>query len=189
MEKIKGILVGVFFLLFLIFVIATIISIPRYPAFKKEVNSFDSLKKSLSGEDTPIFPDLSTLNLTEQTYSLVLDGRFLYSKPIGYLISGECCYPETRICFSVNVKCEKRQNSNFREDMVYRGVKITVSERKSEIARGLGLFFWIDGFKYEVEAGYITGELTSEEQAEINGQIYNKLVAVVQQMIDTYVEH
>ena len=63
---------------------ALITSIPVYPAFQKQVDSYAELQQCLKDIPEVVLPDPSMLELTDQVYVLKLDDRNIFSKPNGY---------------------------------------------------------------------------------------------------------
>lgn len=57
-----------------------------YPAFQKSVGSIDTLRQALRS-DAILYPAVEDL-LQEPNYTLSLDGRTVFAKPVGYVIDG-----------------------------------------------------------------------------------------------------
>lgn len=66
--RIRGVILGIVLALFL-WLIYTIITIaPVYPAFQKQVETYEELRKALEAVPEVCFPDSSMLELTDTSY-------------------------------------------------------------------------------------------------------------------------
>ena len=68
-----------------------------YPAFQKSVGSIDTLRQALRS-DAILYPAVEDL-LQEPNYTLSLDGRTVFAKPVGYVIDGTEPYADTEIYY------------------------------------------------------------------------------------------
>ena len=84
---------------------ALITSIPVYPAFQKQVDSYAELQQCLKDIPEVVLPDPSMLELTDQVYVLKLDDRNIFSKPNGYEYCGTMLYKGTEVIYDLN--CDK----------------------------------------------------------------------------------
>ena len=65
-----------------------------YPAFQKSVGSIDTLRQALRS-DAILYPAVEDF-LQEPNYTLSLDGRTVFAKPVGYVIDGTEPYATRR---------------------------------------------------------------------------------------------
>ncbi len=181
--KNKRILLLSTLILFLLLALSiTILTIPIYPDFHKEVKSYEDLRIGLSSGNSPILPETSIFDLKDEGYSLIFDGRTLVSKPVGFLITGT--HPQSNITVHINISSEITQSNALHGDTVYRGVQISTNESTSESIKNLWMKFSMDEFDYSAHAYYDLSGLSIEEQSVINNEITGHLTMMLHQLID-----
>lgn len=171
--------------LFLVLLLSiTILTFPIYPDFQKEVKSYEDLKIGLSNESSPILPETLILDLINEKYIFMLDGRTLVAKPVGFLITG--IYPQSNTTVHINISSEITQSSSLHEDTIYRGVKILSNENISESTKNLWMNFSMNKFVYTAHAYYDVSGLSIEEKYVVSNEINEQLTRILHQLIDTY---
>ena len=181
--KNKRILLLSILILFLLLALSiTILTIPIYPDFHKEVKSYEDLKVGLSSGISPLLPETSIFDFKDEGYSLILDERTLESKPVGFLVTGT--NPQLNTTVHINISSEITQSNALHGDIVYRGVQISTNESTSESIKNLWMKFSMNKFDYTAHAYYDVSKLSIEEQSVINNEITGHLTMMLHQLID-----
>jgi hypothetical protein len=182
--KIKRVLLFSALILFLLLALSiTILTIPIYPDFHKEVKSYEDLKVGLSSGSSPLLPETSIFDLEDEVYSLILDGRTLVSKPVGFLITGT--HPQSNTTVHINISSEITQSNALHGDTIYQGVHISTNENTSESIKNLWMKFSMNKFEYTAHAYYDVSGLSIDEQSVINNEITGQLTLILHELIDT----
>ena len=90
-----------------------------YPAFQKSVGSIDTLRQALRS-DAILYPAVEDL-LQEPNYTLSLDGRTVFAKPVGYVIDGTEPYADTEIYYLFTGSTTPHSSQTTVEEIAYRG--------------------------------------------------------------------
>ena len=93
-----------------------------YPAFQKSVGSIDTLRQALRS-DAILYPAVEDL-LQEPNYTLSLDGRTVFAKPVGYVIDGTEPYADTEIYYLFTGSTTPHSSQTTVEEIAYRDVPI-----------------------------------------------------------------
>lgn len=125
-----------------------------YPAFQKSVGSIDTLRQALRS-DAILYPAVENL-LQEPNYTLSLDGRTVFAKPVGYVIDGTEPYAETEIYYLFTGSTTPHSSQTTVEEIAYRDVPIRRWDHGSLNDSGalyrVNLTFSQDGYFYTLSA-------------------------------------
>ncbi|MGI6157734.1 MAG: hypothetical protein ACOYH4_04605 [Saccharofermentanales bacterium] len=119
---------GIMFLVVVV-IVAVLMTYPFYPAFVKEVKSYDRLVRELQ-PTRMIVPDLEAAEIEGETFRVLLDRRDLQAKPIGYFVEGHAVASDAAEPIDVTLRVgpseEAPDVSGTPEAYAYRGVPIRI---------------------------------------------------------------
>ena len=127
-----------------------------YPAFQKSVGSIDTLRQALRS-DAILYPAVEDL-LQEPNYTLSLDGRTVFAKPVGYVIDGTEPYADTEIYYLFTGSTTPHSSQTTVEEIAYRDVAIRRWDHGNLNDSGalyrVNLTFSQDGYFYTLSASF-----------------------------------
>ena len=187
--RIKWVVLGVVVVLFLWLVYALVTTLPFYPAFRKNVGSYEKLQRAL--ED---YPDMYTANqlelpfTTNEEYYLILDGRTIYAHPNGYAFGGSLLSNGVEVNYGM--QCDKGEIDLSAADTSYLGVPLLYELHKSAdgVSNMASFQFSLGDYYYSFGAYYDFINMTEEEIASLNKEIKAQLLELTQQVIDCYLD-
>lgn len=171
-------------------------NVPIYPAFQKNVNTFDKVEAELN--ENVVFPKIDEEIGTETSYKIILDGRTIEAKPIGYVIESVKTNNEAEERFSyVGKEGKSEEQKSYKHE--YRSVNIGVAYGKDAVMPTrsccVTIQFSYCGMTYELKGLYTRNmeiERTNDKQAEENQakieQMQDYLLKQCYEMIDEALE-
>ncbi len=163
------------------------INYPFYPAFKKEVNSFDNLQKILRNTPGVFLPDVSSEEFDDWKYALKLDDRNILSKPTGYESHGSLIYSSVEVRYGID--CEKSSILHSERNMVYRDIEMyyyLVEPTEDNHKMDLNIEFNIEDCDYCIYAIYNADLLSESGIDSLNREIKLQMLQFAQDIIDGY---
>ena len=151
---------------------ALITSIPVYPAFQKQVDSYAELQQCLKDIPEAVLPDPSMLELTDQVYVLKLDDRNIFSKPNGYEYCGTMLYEGTEVIYDLN--CDKAVKLHSSSGVVYRDIQLdyfTWEPAEGSSCKKSRMEFFIRDQHYSLYASYTQSGLSESEIELLDNKI------------------
>lgn len=171
----------------------TVTTVPVYPAFQKDVETFGNLKEKLG--ETVLYPKLDEDVGVQTRYALSLDGRTLLAKPKGYVIEQANISETDEVWLFYLGRSGENEAQGSHETVEYRGVTIglTYGNALDDPLRAcsVGLEFSCSGMTYELVGQYTRHvktdaakiQLAEENQAMIE-KMQDELFRQCQEMID-----
>ena len=167
-------------------------TVPVYPAFQKTVDSTDALRRALRSKAF-LYPAAGEV-LSDTSYRLSLDGRTVFSKPVGYLIDGTEPDANAGICYVFSGSTKSLPASAPKEQHEYRGVPIGIwtygDLADCTKTYQIGLSFSSDGIFYVLRAA-VSGTVpdsdapsSSEQRAGLAAHAEDTLLSLCHQMLD-----
>lgn len=177
-------------LITLLWLVATLItSIPVYPAFQKQVDSYGELQQCLEDIPEVILPDTSILEFQDETYVLRLDDRNLLSKPNGYEYCGTMLYDGVEVSYDLN--CDKATKLHSSTGTVYRDIQLdyfTWEPAEDSGYKRSGMEFFIGDYHYFFYASYVKSELSKNEAELVDNKIATQMMMFANNIIDMYLD-
>ena len=165
-----------------------------YPAFQKSVGSIDTLRQALRS-DAILYPAVEDL-LQEPNYTLSLDGRTVFAKPVGYVIDGTEPYADMEIYYLFTGSTTPHSSQTTVEEIAYRDVAIRRWDHGNLNDSGalyrVNLTFSQDGYFYTLSASFggaalqPGAQLTPELRTALATHAQDTLLSQCQQMIDGF---
>ena len=118
----KQLIIAALFLALAVLAFMLLYTVTVYPAFQKSVGSIDTLRQALRS-DAILYPAVEDL-LQEPNYTLSLDGRTVFAKPVGYVIDGTEPYADTEIYYLFTGSTTPHSSQTTVEEIAYRDVPI-----------------------------------------------------------------
>ena len=166
---------------------AVTINYPFYPAFKKEVNSFDNLQKILRNTPGVFLPDVSSEEFDGWKYALKLDDRNILSKPTGYESHGSLIYSSVEVRYGVD--CDKSLVLHSERNMVYRDIEMyyyLIESTEYEYKIDLNIEFYIGDYNYHIYANYNNKLLSESGIDSLNREVKLQMLQFARDIIDGY---
>ncbi len=163
------------------------INYPFYPAFKKEVNSFDNLQKILRNTPGVFLPDISSEEFDDWKYALKLDDRNILSKPTGYESHGSLIYSSVEVRYGIY--CDRPLILHSERNMEYRDVEMYYYLREpegDEYKTELNIEFCIDDCDYYIYAAYDSRLLSENGTNSLNREVKLQMLEFARDIIDEY---
>ena len=182
----KKLLIAVFAAIVLFLAVEIITTWPVYPAFTKEVDSYDALCKPFRNSKTVFLPDEDDVPVS--SYTLLLDGRSIFAKPETYCIQKSEDLDDLSVRY--DLVCRTHGETPCSGTLEYRGVPydVVVSDSPSESGTWhfVHVAFDIEGVFYRFSAEYQSDELTAEDEKAIQEPLRTRLETYAKQVIDKY---
>ena len=168
----------------LLFILISILVYPVYPSFQKEVPTLTEIKAGLK---EAVFPKIDEAFGIETSHMLILDGRTIVAKPVGYVIGSVKAGESDHIQFSFRGRCNGGRELT-REEQDYRGVGIGIAYGKDAVdpmrSYCVMLQFRCDNWVYDLSGTY-TRDMKREKP---NNQLTQEAKQIIEQMEDCLLE-
>ena len=122
------------------------LSYPVYPAWQKEVRSYQQVQKAMGGKDIPMLPAEDILIGKNQEFLVELDSRSLNAHPTGYVVLQDLRLSDTNVHFVIEIG--ERGYSDMPSAGEYRGIAIC----RDSSAPCFTMEFQMDGTSCYLEA-------------------------------------
>lgn len=188
----KRMILGAALLALAVLAFMLLYTVPVYPAFQKSAGSMDALRQALHN-DAILYPAVEDL-LAEPNYTLSLDGRTVFAKPVGYVIDGTEPYADAEIYYLCTGSTTPHSSQTTGEEIVYRDVPIRRWDHGNLNDSGalyrVNLTFSQDGYFYTLSASFggaalePEAQFTAELRAALAAHAQDTLLSQCQRMLD-----
>ncbi len=164
-----------------------IVNYPFYPAFRKEMNTFDDLQKSLRNTPGVFLPDVSSEEFDGWEYVLRLDDRNIFSKPAGYECYGDLTYSGVEVKYGIN--CDQSVILHSERNIVYKDTEMYYFLNESQDDKDemtLNIEFCAGNNHYYIYGIYCTELLSDRGVDSLNREIKLQMLQFAQDIIDGY---
>lgn len=167
-------------------------TLPFYDSFYKDVNSLETVRKELKDIEEICVPEASWIGLTDGTYRLRMDGRFLDAEPEGYYVKGtaQCNGKEISVSIdclpSVTYGGTVQQKSKYR-DIVIEYVTFEGYEQEDSTSKH-ATGFDLHGYSYSVNISFSTEGMSETEKENMTEASKYWAMEIAHRMIDSVCE-
>ena len=167
-------------------------TLPFYDSFYKDVNSLETVRKELKDIEEICVPEASWIGLTDGTYRLRMDGRFLDAEPEGYYVKGtaQCNGKEISVSIdclpSVTYGGTVQQKSKYR-DIVIEYVTFEGYEQEDSTSKH-ATGFDLHGYSYSVNISFSTEGMSETERGNMTDASKYWAMEIAHRMIDSVCE-
>ena len=166
-------------------------TIPIYPSFQKNCSTLSEIQKNFTGA---AYPPLERMDLRNEDYVLLLDGRTVESQPVGYVILGESATSE-EITYLFRGRCDASVRHSI-SSYDYNNISISVSyaEDTKDPVRSFSVIieFSLGRWNYKLRGSYTRKEVAVNEnpnrlqmrKAHITEDMEQHLLNICYEMID-----
>ena len=155
-----------------------VLSYPVYPAWQKEVHSYQQVQKAMNGTDVPMLPAEDILIGTNQEFLVQLDGRSLGANPTGYVVFQDLRLNGAFIRFVFEIG--ERGFSDMPSAGEYRGVAICGDSSAPWYAVG----FRLNGKSCYLEASCTTSSPDAAMEEAIRAQLTDFAHKIIDYALD-----
>lgn len=155
----------------------------------QSVASVQEIRDAFKDQPDLCVYDLSQLGVSDLACALCMDGETMFTKPMGYEMSGKKSIDNTEV--SYRIVCEgKAMEYITADEMPYRGVPLVVERmQQPENCKNQSwrLTFPLKGYSFCVYAAYSVADLDSDYAAydKVYNETYDELVDIAMAVIDS----
>lgn len=150
-------------------------TVPVYPDFQKEIDTYEKAQRIVENCFGVALPDGGSMQLTEDRYTLQLDGRTLFSKPVGFNVYGYLPFMEGAVFYSLHAQPDEQSQDVDLEEHISTGGNAT--------AGTVTAVFRQNGWCYTMTGTYPRSG-SEEVQAQIERELQDVLIGHYRLLLD-----